>query len=227
MKQAVLKFVVFAVLLPATNALALERYELPNGTIIDGVEVSTTTIPRGALTFLGLTLDKSSFVDVRRVLGAADIVPRPHDPHEPDIICYSITNPSKIYVSFSAGWPENPTEKLTSFSLTSANTRYDKNVCAVSGKAPRKVATANGLRLGLTQSQLTAILGKPGKATPEWIVYSFQNYREYSKEERAKGPRAPGGGEFKGEYIYNYLSAHFASGKLDLLEVSAGGEPDW
>ena len=87
--------------------------------------------------------------------------------------------------------------------------------------------TSNGLRLGLTQSQLISIIGKPGKTTVDWIVYSFQNYREYSAIERARKPRAPGGGEFKGEYIYNYLTAHFTRGKLDFVEVSVGGEPNW
>lgn len=226
-KLAALKFLLLILVVPATSTFALERHELPDGTFIDGVEVSTTTIPRGTLTVLGLTLAESSFVDVRRVLGAADILPMPHDPHQPDVVCYSIDSAKKVYVYLSGGWPENPTEKLTSFSLSSGATRYDKNACASSSKVTRKVNTANGLRLGVTQTQLTAILGKPGKATPDWIVYSFQNYRVYSKEERAREPRAPDGSESKGEYIYNYVFAHFTSGKLDLLEVSAGGEPDW
>ncbi len=194
---------------------------------MDGVEVSTGTIPHGSLTLLGLTLDKSSFIDVKRVFGAADILPRAHDPHEPDIICYSISKASKVYVSFAAGWPENPTEKLTSFSLASGNPRHDKNACASSHKVARKLTTDNGLRLGLTQSQFTAIMGKPGKITADWAVYSFESHREYSKEERIKKPRAPGGGEFKGEYTYYYVSAHFIGGKLDSLQVSVTGEPDW
>jgi hypothetical protein len=206
---------------------AQERYELHDWTIMNGVKSHTGSLPDESLTILGLMLDKSTFEDVRKYLGPASNLPRTNDPHEADIICYVAENSSPIHLAFTAGWPENPTVTLTSFTLF-----YDKLLpltgpCTPSMKLPPNVKTGNGLSLGLTQSQLASILGTPSKVTRTWLVYSFEKYREYSKVERAKKPRAPGGGEYKGEYKYQTLAAHFTKDKLDLLRVSVGGEPDW
>jgi hypothetical protein len=221
--KALLILFVFA----ASTAQSQVRYELPDGTILEGVKRLNGALPHDALTILGLTLDRNNFKDVKNVLGPTTKLPRTNDPHEADIICYAADNDPTVCLSFTSGWPENPTDKLTSFTLSRCKLRHLRGPCTLSAKLTAQVTTANGLVLGITQSRLTSILGVPSKITPDWMVYSFEMYRKYLKVEREKMPRAPGGGEFKGEYNYSNLIAHFTGGKMDLLTVSVGGETDW
>lgn len=211
----------------APNAWAQGGFELPDGTMLPGVDMINGALPQGSLTILGLTLDRSSFTYVKQILGPAANLPRIDDPHEPDTICYAADSDPKVRLSFNAGWPESPTEKLTSFTLASGDLPRRKGQCALSAKVTRKLTTANGLSLGLTLSQVISILGKPNKTTTNWTVYMLEKYRAYSKIEGEKKSRELGHFKYKGEYTYHYLVAHFTHGKLDLLKVSVGGELDW
>ena len=222
-----IRILLLLLVIAVSNGQAQERYELPDGTMLDGVKRLNGALPNDTLTILGLTLDRSNFADVRSILGPTANLPRTNDPHEADIICYAAANDPTIRLSFAAGWPENAKVTLTSFTLFIGKLLSLKGSCTPSAKLTMKTTTANGLGLGLTQSNLTSILGTPSKITPRWIIYSFAAYREYSKSERQKMPGAPGGGEYKGEYTYHNLVAHFTHGKMDLLSVSVGGETDW
>lgn len=201
-------------------------YELPDGTFLDGVESMKGVLPRGSLTILGLTLDSSSFKEVRSVMGRTTKLPRTNDPHEADMICYTSIEDPSIHVSFSAGGPENPTDKLTSFMISRGEFKH-RGKCAPSKSLTPSTGTANGFHLGLTQDELKSILDRPSKITEKWMVYSYESYRDYTTDEQRKMPRAPGGGYYKGEWTYHYLDARFSDGKMDLLDVSVGGEPTW
>lgn len=205
---------------------SLHIVEMPDGTTLAGVKQLEGMLPSETLSILELTLDKSTLADVQNMLGQAKKVPHKYDPHTAETVCYSSETKPKIYLLFSAGWPENPTEYIQSFSLSSRPSNA-KAPCTASAKLDMRSSTANALKLGLTQSEVTSILGSPSKATPDWLVYSFEKYREYSPAERKKMPKAPGDGEYKGEYTYHVFMAHFTNGKMDLLDVWIGGETSW
>ena len=205
----------------------VERYELPDGAIQEDVKRFTGTLPQSALHISGLVLDSSTFDDVKSVFGQTKSLPQTDDPHEAETICYVASGGSDIYLSFSAGWPENETDKLTSFTLSQEKVRYKADKCNPSKMLTTEIATANGLRLGLTQADVETILGVPSKRTQTWMIYSYEKYHQYTKEKQLKYPKAPGGGYYKGEWSYYDLLAKFSQNKLIFLQVSVSGETEW
>jgi hypothetical protein len=217
----------FGCVLLVSTAQASERYELSDGTILEGVERFDGSLPKAAFTILGMTLGEHKFADVQKYFGTSAEVMKARDPHEADTICYASAVDQKVRLVFSSGGPEDQTDKLTSFTLTSDGALLKKGHCIKSFKLTKQVGTQNELRLGLSQSEVVSILGTPSKITSNWAIYAYQKYYELSPEERASKPRAPGGGEYKGVYTYHDLQIHFINGKSDQLAVMVGGEVDW
>lgn len=217
----------FACLVIVTTAHAAERYELLDGTILEGVERFDGSLQKAAFTVLGVTLGESKFTDVRSALGSSSEILKAGHPHDADSICYSSAADHNIRLTFSSGGPEDPTDKLTSFTLASDGPPQKNWHCSTSNKLTGKVRTLNGLRLGLSQAEVASILGTPSKVTASWVIYAYQKYRQFTPEESAGKPRAPGGGDYKGAYTYHDLLMHFTDGKSDKMTVIVGGEVDW
>ena len=223
-----LSTLVVLLLLGSKHSVAdqLENYEVANGVVLSGVKRFDGTLPSQALSILGLRLDQSTFSEVRSVLGPSRELSHKYDLHAANEICYYPKERQDFRLSFLSGWPENPSDRLTMFSITARATDL-KAPCAHTEKLPENVTTDNGLGLGLSQSELIAKLGPPSRITSDWLIYAFQKYRKYLPAESARQPEAPGGGQYKGEYLYHDLRAHFSHGKLDKIEVQVGGEADW
>ncbi len=217
----------FACLVLVTTAHAAERYEVSDGTILEGVERFDGTLPKAALTILGVTLDENTFSDVRSSLGSSSEILKASHPHDADSICYSSAPDRKVRLIFSSGGPEDPTDKLTSFTLVSDGASKNNGHCSTSNKLTGKVRTLNGLGLGLSQAEVESILGTPSKITASWVIYAYQKYHSFTPEESASMPRAPGGGDYKGVFTYHDLVMHFTDGKSDKITVNVGGEVDW
>ncbi len=211
----------------AAAAQSKDLFELPDGTMLEGVSPLKGGLPRGTTTIIGLTLDRSSSADLIHSLGPPTAPARTTDPHQANVICYAASDDSTTYLSFETGWLENPTDKLTSFTLSRGKSWHSNVSCARSSRLAVSLSTANGLRLGLTQTELRQRVGVSSKTTPEWVVYMFERYQAFSKSDRAKAGRAPGGGEYKGVWTYEFLIGHFAQGRMDMLSISTSGETDW
>ncbi|MEJ1958335.1 MAG: hypothetical protein WDM70_01840 [Nitrosomonadales bacterium] len=121
-----------ACLVLTTTAHAAERYELSDGTILEGVERFDGSLPKAALTILGVTLDENKFADVRSSLGSSSEILKASHPHDADSICYSSAVDHKVRLIFSSGGPEDPTDKLTSFTLASDGASQKNEHCSTS-----------------------------------------------------------------------------------------------
>ena len=100
-------------------------------------------------------------------------------------------------------------------------------LCANSSAVSATSSTESGLRLGIVPEQVTAILGDPGIATPEKLVYYFSYRKKTSPEtliELRKNYPDMSDAEFSKNFEYAdgeaYIEARFASGKLNYLAIS-------
>ena len=99
--------------------------------------------------------------------------------------------------------------------------------CVASNAISRSLATASVLYLGMTPTQVIAILGKPTKRRENEFIYSFLVRKKTSakdlKEARERNPEMREK-DFQANYGYYDLStgvlAKFAGSKLTYLAVS-------
>lgn len=101
------------------------------------------------------------------------------------------------------------------------------NLCARSPLVSQGVSTASGLHLGLTATQVEAVLGKPSTALPGKLVYSFEVEKRTSasklKRLRAQNPNLSDKDfhdSFDLYYIDSFVVAKFTASKLTYLAVT-------
>jgi hypothetical protein len=201
------------------NLNAGGQFGLPDGSVVKDLEVREGTLSPGTLTIASISLETDGMGKVSSVFGPAPVL-APSDPHEYERVCFTPSEGSSPYLIFEGGGTE-----LYSAVISAKKPREITGSC---GKSPKiqGVKTDSGIRLGLTRSDLTKILGTPNTSANDWVVYSFEKYREYSDEEKTKMPLAPGGKPYKGAWHYHTLVGHFMNGTLDYVQIGVGGEPD-
>ena len=93
-------------------------------------------------------------------------------------VCYvSVDTQEKVHLIFEFG------EVESAFYLFAAGADWTgSNLCRASPKVSPAIATAAGLKLGLTRAQVEAILGDPDFASDDKLVY----YREVERKVSAK-----------------------------------------
>jgi hypothetical protein len=99
--------------------------------------------------------------------------------------------------------------------------------CVTSNEISRSLATASGLHLGQTPSQVVAILGKPTKASKYELIYSYSVSKKTSVEDLKKARRQnPDLSEKDLQQNYGFydlnagICARFEHSKLTYLAVS-------
>jgi len=125
-------------------------------------------------TVLGFTLGRSTFVEIRAKLGESRIRRCSSEEEAREEICYESVLPDRTKVvfeaGFSGGWNEIDGYRVTSGRL--ALPCYAD--CTSTSLVSRNVQTAGGLRLGLTESKVIALLGAPRRRRGEKLLFEWR-----------------------------------------------------
>ena len=131
---------------------------------------------------LGLAISRASLKDVQAKLGKATIERVSRDEESDTAICYLSPADGTVLVFYSGamgGWTD-----ITHFALWSRAAMYPhRSQCTASTLVSQNVATASGLRLGLTQKQLEEIAGKPTKSGAVTSKYEYLCRRKMTADE--------------------------------------------
>jgi hypothetical protein len=172
---------------------------------------------------LGLKLNGETFKKAAVKLGKATVVERGDASTGRSQICYSSPGKqSKTYLIFEKGEVNN------AFYLFSVGPDWKgSELCRESNLITTSLATASGLRLGQTIAQVRAILGKPGLAADDRIVYSLDFEKKTPDTDfeslRKQNPQLSQEELHRGYDYYTlgvYVEARFLSSKLVYLAIS-------
>jgi len=129
---------------------------------------------------LDIELDKNSFEDVIAVLGKSSI----YQYEDANAICYRSSSADPTVVQFEAG-SAGAWKYPTVFTVSAGPIKgVPPRTCSRSRRVSRDVATASGLRLGLTEKEIEDILGKPTERHSSSLVYTSLGHRKMTDEER-------------------------------------------
>jgi hypothetical protein len=177
----------------------------------------------GTLQILGISPDENMFDRAAAKLGKAAVIARGDASTGRQQVCYrSAGTPANVYLVFEKG-----EVGFTFYLFTGGPTWEGADRCVESKAISNGLATASGLHLGMTPSQLVAILGQPTKRDKGQLVYSFLTRKKTSpddlKEARERNPDMDEK-DFHANYDYYDLGtgveARFKNSKLIYLAVS-------
>jgi len=133
-----------------------------------------------------IELDKNSFEDVIAVLGKSSI----YQYEDANAICYRSSSADPTVVQFEAG-SAGAWKYLTVFTVSVGPIKgVPPRTCSRSRRVSRDVATASGLRLGLTEKEIEDILGKPTERHSSSLVYTSLGHRKMTDEEQQTFPQS-------------------------------------
>jgi hypothetical protein len=135
------------------------------------------------LTLMGFTLEQSTLADVENKLGASSPGSCAKGTEAGKIICYVSTrdNGTRIYFEsgFSGAWT-----RLDGFTVVLGDAaRTCRLQCRATAAFGNAVQTSGGLKLGLTQKELEALLGPPTKVDGDRLTFEWQSRRPMTKRE--------------------------------------------
>ncbi len=128
---------------------------------------------------VGIALEENFFELAAKKLGRTTVVERGDAAGGREQACYvSLGAGKKIYLIFERG------EVNYSFYLFSGGKPWNgRELCAASEQVGLQTSTVSGLRLGLTQKQVIAILGRPSLQRKDRLVYSLHATKKLTEEE--------------------------------------------
>lgn len=190
-----------------------------------GEEIATQERELGwrTLQILGIELGENMFDRAAARLGKATIIERGDASTGRHQVCYvSAATQAKVYLIF-----EKAEIGSTFYLFTGGPAWEGADRCAESKAISNRLATTSGVHLGMSPSQLVAILGKPTKRHEGQLVYSFLTRKKTSpedlKEARERNPDMDEK-DFHANYDYYDLGtgveARFTNSKLTYLAVS-------
>jgi hypothetical protein len=136
------------------------------------------------LTLLGFTLGKNTFTNVQSRFGGAT---NGHcsDEAEPIAhICYVSKGPDKTKILFESNRFDPPFE-LSGFRVVAARRSISpcQLQCEPTAALGEGLQTSGGLKLGLTQKELIALLGPPSKSKGNRLTFEWLSKRPMTKTE--------------------------------------------
>jgi hypothetical protein len=194
--------------------------------LVANVQVEERELARSNFRILGISLTEKMFDKAAAKLGKAQVVNRGDASSGRSQACYVSTTKDekeeKIHLIFEQG------EVAFNFYLFSGGPDwYGSDRCASSNLVSRDLATVSGLHLGMTPSQLIAILGKPTTHRPHEFVYFVHARKRTSPADLKKAREAHPGlndEEFHNNWDFYGLNAYiaikFAASKVIYLAVS-------
>jgi hypothetical protein len=175
---------------------------------------------------LGIVLTEKMFDVAAIKLGKAQVVNRGDASTGRSQACYVSTaedeKEEKVHLIFEQG------EVNFGFYLFSGGPDwYGSDRCISSTLVSRRLATASGLRLGMTPSRVIAILGKPSTRSKTELIYSLHVTKKLSAKERIEARRSNpnlSDKDFQANYgSYDWsagIDAKFTNSKLTFLSIS-------
>lgn len=124
---------------------------------------------------LGIRLGDSEIGDVERILGSAPVRQATHI--EEGSSCYASRANDRTVLEFD-NWLTNVVE----FRFYQGSTQ-SLSQCAKSSLVSNSLSTASGLRLGMSRSEVLALLGPPSKMQGDDLIYEFSYDRPPTPEE--------------------------------------------
>jgi hypothetical protein len=174
---------------------------------------------------LGLSLDTVGVDSVASRLGSVQIVERGNASYSRSQLCYaSKEGTEKIYLIF-----EFSVGQSAAFYLFRGGANWTgESLCARTSAVNENVSTGTGLKLGLSQSAVIAILGKPDYEMGDRMAYSRRFYRTATKQEfetaRREYPEALSDEAAQTQFgtvpVTMQLEARFKNDRLTYLYVS-------
>jgi hypothetical protein len=172
---------------------------------------------------LGIHLAKRMFSEAAAKLGPAPTISRGDASTGRLQRCYvSAQDGGKVHLVFEQG------EVDYTFYLFEDGANWNgSDLCVRSNLVSRRLATASGIHLGMSPSQVVSVLGQPNNRRRNALIYSFSVRRKTSAEDqrrmRAEGPQMSDK-DFHANYdFYNWgagFFARFADSKLEYLSGS-------
>ena len=166
------------------------------GLILSLATLTTSSVQRSSrpnasshLTLMGFTLEKNTLTDVQNKLGTSNTGGCSEDVEASKMICYVSEGPGKTRVFFESGsaggWSRLDGFKVVSgdFALTCRLT------CKATTTFAGDVQTDGGLKLGLNQRELVALLGPPSKVKGDRLIFQWQSERSMTKAEVDKATK--------------------------------------
>jgi hypothetical protein len=171
----------------------------------------------------GFSLDYDlSFQSVQKKLGHADIVERGDASTGREQICYVSEQNPDTHLIFEKG------ELNVVFYMIAGGKHWDgEALCAKSPALTASTSTASGLRLGMTNGELEAILGTPDLSTNDKLIYFREVKKKTSTSELAKlrsehsqMSEKDFQESYDSYYLDIYIEARFINSKLTYLAIS-------
>jgi hypothetical protein len=172
---------------------------------------------------LGFELNKEAFGKAMAKLGKATVVERGDASTGRSQICYSSPGrKSKTYLIFEKG------EVNDAFYLFSVGPDWKgSEQCSESNLVTANLSTASGLHLGQTSAEVRAILGKPGFASEDKLIYSVDVEKKTPVADfenlKKRNPQMTQDQLHRNYDYYTlgvYIEARFLSDKLVYLAIS-------
>ena len=171
---------------------------------------------------LGIDLSETMFSKAAARLGAATTIERGDASTGRRQACYVSPGDRQVHLIFEQGEVD-----FTFYLFADGPVWEGGDRCVTSKEISRSLATASGLHLGQTRSQVIAILGKPTKEREKELIYSFSVQKKTSAEDlkqaRQNNPDLSEKDLQKnyGSYDLNAgICARFEHSKLTYLAVS-------
>jgi hypothetical protein len=180
-------------------------------------------VPAANFQILGFKLNDETFRKATAKLGKATVVERGDASTGRSQICYSSPGKqSKTYLIFEKG------EVNDAYYLFIVGPDWKgSELCTESNLVTTNLSTASGLRLGQTNAQVRAILGKPSFVADDKIIYSLGVEKKTSAADfenlRQRNPQLSQDELHRSYDFYTlgvYIEARFLSGKLVYLAIS-------
>ena len=176
------------------------------------------------LKILGLSLETLDFDKVAAKLGKATVVERGDASYSRSQACYvSGSGSERIHLIFESGEGMSSTVYI----FSGVPDWKGSNVCVTSNSVSSDLATATGLRLGLSRAEVEAILGKPDSVRGNRIAYCREFKRKATKAEFDRFRREdPQLSESRAHALYDFVQevmrveARFTNPGLSYLFVS-------
>jgi hypothetical protein len=193
------------------------------------VKPSNHELQSSNFSLAGITLGQGGVQAIAAKLGRAPEIERGDASTGRSQLCYASAANSAVHVVFEFG------EDESAFYLFSSGARWKgSKSCVQSKRVSTRLSTASGLRLGLTRSEVEAVLGHPDATTADEFVYSRafdkkstpNEFETFRKEYPMLLSDVEAHRKFDSYPVEQYVLARFSDSKLVYLAVSVSGSGD-
>jgi hypothetical protein len=177
----------------------------------------------------GVTLGQGGVEAITTSLGQAPEIERGDASTGRSQLCYGSPANSGVHVIFEFGEDES-VFYLFSDGATWKGSKY----CVQSKRVSKRLSTPSGLKLGLTRSEVEAVLGHPDATTADEFVYSRKFHKKSTPKEfetfRKEYPMQLSDEEAHRQFdsfpVEQYIVARFSDSRLVYLAVAVSGSGD-